>query len=120
PSVEVSFFSTFEPDLSYARYQQDLAHQIATRLLNVRLQRWEQDEDNVVNAANFYSSNVGRETTQAVFSLQLVEGEYQQATQGLFQFVAQLAQQGFSEAEVNGEISRLQGVIERGQDKKNY
>lgn len=120
PSVEVSFFSTFEPDLSFARYQQDLAHQIATRLLNVRLQRWEQDEDNVVNAANFYSSNVGRETTQAVFSLQLVEGEYQQATQGLFQFVAQLAQQGFSEAEVNGEISRLQGVIERGQDKKNY
>lgn len=120
PSVEVSFFSTFEPDLSYARYQQDLAHQIATRLINVRLQRWEQDEDNVVNAANFYSSNVGRETTQAVFSLQLVEGEYQQATQGLFQFVAQLAQQGFSEAEVNGEISRLQGVIERGQDKKNY
>jgi zinc protease len=120
PSVEVSFFSTFEPDLSYARYQQDLAHQIATRLLNVRLQRWEQDEDNVVNAANFYSSNVGRETTQAVFSLQLVEGEYQQATQGLFQFVAQLAQQGFSEAEVNGEITRLQGVIERGQDKKNY
>lgn len=120
PSVEVSFFSTFEPDLSYARYQQDLAHQIATRLLNVRLQRWEQDEDNVVNAANFYSSNVGRETTQAVFSLQLVEGEYQQATQGLFQFVSQLAQQGFSEAEVNGEISRLQGVIERGQDKKNY
>lgn len=120
PSVEVSFFSTFEPDLSFARYQQDLAHQIATRLLNVRLQRWEQDEDNVVNAANFYSSNVGRETTQAVFSLQLVEGEYQQATQGLFQFVAQLAQQGFSEAEVNGEISRLQGVIKRGQDKKNY
>ncbi|WP_439146055.1 insulinase family protein [Vibrio sp.] len=120
PSVEVSFFSTFEPDLSYARYQQDLAHQIATRLINVRLQRWEQDEDNVVNAANFYSSNVGRETTQAVFSLQLVEGEYQQATQGLFQFVAQLAQQGFSEAEVNGEISRLQGVIERGQDNKNY
>lgn len=120
PSVEVSFFSAFEPDLSYARYQQDLAHQIATRLLNVRLQRWEQDEDNVVNAANFYSSNVGRETTQAVFSLQLVEGEYQQATQGLFQFVAQLAQHGFSEAEVNGEISRLQGVIERGQDKKNY
>ncbi|MDK9763498.1 insulinase family protein [Vibrio sp. D420a] len=120
PSVEVSFFSTFEPDLSYARYQQDLAHQIATRLLNVRLQRWEQDEDNVVNAANFYSSNVGRETTQAVFSLQLVEGEYQQATQGLFQFVSQLAQQGFSEAEVNGEISRLQGVIKRGQDKKNY
>ncbi|MFM2598014.1 insulinase family protein [Vibrio fortis] len=120
PSVEVSFFSTFEPDLSFARYQQDLAHQIATRLLNVRLQRWEQDEDNVVNAANFYSSNVGRETTQAVFSLQLVEGECQQATQGLFQFVAQLAQQGFSEAEVNGEISRLQGVIERGQDKKNY
>ena len=120
PSVEVSFFSTFEPDLSYARYQQDLAHQIATRLLNVRLQRWEQDEDNVVNAANFYSSNVGRETTQAVFSLQLVEGEYQEATEGLFQFVAQLAQYGFSEAEVNGEISRLQGVIERGQDKKNY
>ncbi|MGR5556207.1 insulinase family protein [Vibrio fortis] len=120
PSVEVSFFSTFEPDLSFARYEQDLAHQIATRLLNVRLQRWEQDEDNVVNAANFYSSNVGRETTQAVFSLQLVEGEYQQATQGLFQFVAQLAQQGFSEAEVNGEISRLQGVIERGQGKKNY
>lgn len=120
PSVEVSFFSTFEPDLSFARYEQDLAHQIATRLLNVRLQRWEQDEDNVVNAANFYSSNVGRETTQAVFSLQLVEGEYQEATQGLFQFVAQLAQQGFSEAEVNGEISRLQGVIERGQDKKNY
>jgi len=120
PSVEVSFFSTFEPDLSFARYEQDLAHQIATRLLNVRLQRWEQDEDNVVNAANFYSSNVGRETTQAVFSLQLVEGEYQEATEGLFQFVAQLAQYGFSEAEVNGEISRLQGVIERGQDKKNY
>ncbi|WP_215403079.1 M16 family metallopeptidase [Vibrio gigantis] len=120
PSVEVSFFSTFETDLSYARYQQDLAHQIATRLLNVRLQRWEQDEDNVVNAANFYSSNVGRETTQAVFSLQLVEGEYQQATEGLFQFVAQLAQHGFSEAEVNGEVSRLQGVIDRGQDKKNY
>ena len=120
PSVEVSFFSTFEPDLSFARYQQDLAHQIATRLLNVRLQRWEQDEDNVVNAANFYSSNVGRETTQAVFSLQLVEGEYQEATEGLFQFVAQLAQYGFSEAEVNGEISRLQGVIKRGQDKKNY
>ena len=120
PSVEVSFFSTFEPDLSFARYEQDLAHQIATRLLNVRLQRWEQDEDNVVNAANFYSSNVGRETTQAVFSLQLVEGEYQEATEGLFQFVAQLAQYGFSEAEVNGEISRLQGVIKRGQDKKNY
>ena len=120
PSVEVSFFSTFEPDLSFARYEQDLVHQIATRLLNVRLQRWEQDEDNVVNAANFYSSNVGRETTQAVFSLQLVEGEYQEATEGLFQFVAQLAQYGFSEAEVNGEISRLQGVIKRGQDKKNY
>lgn len=120
PSVEVSFFSTFEPDLSYARYQQDLAHQIATRLLNVRLQRWEQDEDNVVNAANFYSSNVGRETSQAVFSLQLVEGQYKQATQGLFRFVSQLTQYGFSEEEVNGEISRLKDVIDRSQDKKNY
>lgn len=120
PFVEVSFFSEFKPDLSYARYQDDLAHQIATRLLNVRLQRWEQDEDNVVNAANFYSSNVGRETTQAVFSLQLVDGEYEQATQGLFKFVSQLAQHGFSEQEINGEISRLKGVIERGKGKKDY
>lgn len=120
PSVEVSFFSTFQPDLSYARYQEDLAHQIATRLLNVRLQRWEQDEGNVVNAANFYSSNVGRETSQAVFSLQLVEGQYEQATQALFQFVTQLTQHGFSEQEVHGEIRRLKGVIDRNQDKKNY
>ena len=54
------------------RYQQDLAKQIATRLMNVRLQRWEQQESNVVSSANFYSSNVGRETTQAVYSLQQI------------------------------------------------
>lgn len=120
PSVELSFFSDFEPENTVARYRQDLVSQIATRLLNVRLQRWEQNDDHSISSANFYSSNLGRETSQSVFSLQLSQPDYQDATQQLFDFIAQAQQHGFSDAEVKGEIKRLQRLVESSKDDKQY
>jgi len=120
PAVELSFFSDFQPENSPQRYKQDLAAQVATRLLNVRLQSWEQHADHGVNSATFYSSNLGRNTTQAVFSLQLGKADYDQASQAIFRFLAQLNQHGFSQAEVNAEIARLQSLNERNRDKPTY
>lgn len=120
PAVELSFLSHYQSEYSLNRYRQDLAKQIATRLMNVRLQRWEQQESNVVSSANFYSSNVGRETTQAVYSLQLIDDNYQQATQAIMAFIAQIDQHGFSEQEVNGEIARLTRINEASQDDVTY
>ncbi|WP_174213417.1 pitrilysin family protein [Aliivibrio sp. EL58] len=120
PSVELSFFSRYQSENSYARYKQDLTKQVATRLLNVRLQRWEQQESTAINSANFYSSNIGRETTQSVFSLQLFDENYAEATQELIAFIAQITQYGFSSAEVNGEISRLHKINESIKEQTTY
>lgn len=120
PAVELSFFSDFQSENSTLRYQQDLAAQVATRLLNVRLQAWEQKANNSVNSATFYSSNLGRNTTQTVFSLQLGQADYDQASKEIFRFLAQLKQHGFSQAEVEGEITRLKSLNDRNRDKPIY
>ncbi|NAW68057.1 insulinase family protein [Vibrio sp. V27_P1S3P104] len=120
PSVELSFFSDYLPQHTLARYEQDLATQIATRLLNIRLQDWEQQETHAVSSASFYASNIGRETHQAVFSLQLVQDHYQQATEGLMAFLAQVQQHGFTLDEFDGEIARLNRINAAAQQKVMY
>lgn len=92
--------------------------QVATRLLNVRLQTWEQNDASPVNSASFYASNLGRETTQSVFSLHLNDGDHERATEALFAFIAQIQQHGFSKQEVDSELARLLKINERAVDRQ--
>lgn len=120
PSIELSFFSAHEVDYTYDRYKNDLALQVAMRLLNVRLQVWEQDKIDIINSANFYSSNVTKSTTQSVFSLQLKDQEYLKAFQNIINFIGQVFQYGFSAEEINGELVRLKALNHSLKNKKNY
>ncbi len=120
PAIELSFFRPFEPEYSLDRYRTSLADQITQRLINVRLQSWENHEHHAVNSASYYSSNSGRETTQSVFSLHLGDQSFDHATQSLFAFLAEIKQNGFSEREIRGEIKRLQTLIEKNRDSHTY
>ncbi|WP_220459031.1 hypothetical protein, partial [Morganella morganii] len=58
----------YQEDYSLARYKDDLVNQIMTRLINIRLQHLEKENDEFISTANYYSSATGRETIQSVFS----------------------------------------------------
>ncbi|WFQ80775.1 insulinase family protein [Xenorhabdus sp. SF857] len=120
PAVEVSFFNNYQEDNGIERYRQDFANQIATRLLNIRLQRFEKENEHAINTANYFSSNIGRQTTQSVFSLQLSHDDFDQATLALFNFLAEIKQNGFSQAEFDEEVKRLAQLNEKNSKKATY
>ncbi|TCP95736.1 zinc protease [Cricetibacter osteomyelitidis] len=113
PSIELSFFDETNNADTVAAYAQELRQQIVLRLINVRLQEWENQQSAVVNSANFYHSHLGKETLQGVFSIQLMDRQYKQGINKLFEFIAQIQQQGFTDAELKDEITRLQRLNEK-------
>lgn len=120
PAVEISFFSPYQEDYSLARYKDDLVNQIMTRLINIRLQYLEKENDEFISTANYYSSATGRETIQSVFSLQLSDEKYDEATLSIFNFLATVEQQGFTQAELDEELERLTRLNEKQKDKTIY
>lgn len=112
PSVEFSFLQDSRNQNNVAQYRQNLWQQIVVRLLNLRLQQWEKQlqskESAVIKSANFYHEHLGKQTLQSTFSLQLSQTDYQQAIQQLFDFMAEIKQNGFSQAELDAERQRLQ------------
>ncbi|UAX43057.1 M16 family metallopeptidase [Pasteurella canis] len=113
PTIELSFFETFKEKNTLASYKQDLIQQILIRLTNLRLQTWEQVENQNIESANFYRAHLGKETLQNIFLLQLFDTDYQKVTQSLFSFIAEIKQHGFSEQEFQQEISRLVKLNEK-------
>lgn len=120
PAVEISFFSPYQEDYSLARYKDDLVNQIMTWLINIRLQHLEKENDEFISTANYYSSATGRETIQSVFSLQLSDEKYDEATLSIFNFLATVEQQGFTQAELDEELKRLTRLNEKQKDKTIY
>lgn len=91
-----------------------------TRLINIRLQHLEKENDEFISTANYYSSATGRETIQSVFSLQLSDEKYDEATLSIFNFLATVEQQGFTQAELDEELKRLTRLNEKQKDKTIY
>lgn len=106
-SLELSFFSDAVNKETEADYRKDLLQQIVQRLINLRLQQWENQQSAVINSANFYHSYLGKQTLQTIFSLQLNSPKYDKALDVLFHFISELKQQGFSQAELKAELERL-------------
>ncbi|OOS01779.1 peptidase M16 [Canicola haemoglobinophilus] len=111
PSLELSFLKPAETVNTVAQYRENLWQQIVIRLLNLRLQQWEkylqQSSSAVIKSANFYHEHLGKQTLQSTFSLQLENTDYQKATEQLFNFIAEIAQNGFTQAELDEERQRL-------------
>lgn len=114
PVIELSFFKQFNStEQTLDSYKNDLLQQILIRLINLRLQTWEKTGSQVTDSANFYQTYLGKETTQHVFSLQLLNTNYSKAINELFTFIAKIKQQGFSEQEFQQEIERLTKLNEK-------
>ncbi|MDY0652918.1 insulinase family protein [Pasteurella multocida] len=118
PTLELSFFEKFTEQNTLAAYKQDLIQQILIRLINLRLQDWEQVKQQKVESANFYRTHLGKETLQNIFLLQLFDTDYQKATQSLFQFIAEIQQHGFSAQEFQQEKARLVQLNEKQRSLK--
>jgi len=112
PSIELSLFTEFAAQNTRAEYRAELIRQILIRLVNVRLQQWE-NRQSAVSSANFYQRHPGKYNIQHLFSVQLSDTRYQDSITALFGFIADLKQQGFSEQELQDEIARLQKRNER-------
>ncbi|WP_244157009.1 M16 family metallopeptidase [Rodentibacter ratti] len=116
PALELSFFEEDKQQETLADYKQDLIQQIVTRLVNLRLQKWEENQGEWLDSANFYRSHLGKETLQTVFSLQLFDTNYVKNITVLFSFIAEIKQYGFTDDELNGEIARLRQLNEKQQN----
>ncbi|MGY0217023.1 M16 family metallopeptidase [Endozoicomonadaceae bacterium StTr2] len=119
PALELGFSQPFDLSISVARSRSDLAQQVMTRLLNLRLQEWTEQQPAIASAALFTTS-LGRETSQSLFSLPLHSPDFSHTTQALFAVLAQVNQHGFTEKEVHGELRRLQSVLERNRTKPEF
>lgn len=120
PAIELSFFTNYKEDNSLENYKKDFASQIASRLINVRLQKFEQDYWQLIKTANFYTSNIGKHTTKSTYSLQLNQQNYNQAIMVLFNFLAEIKQNKFGKKEFNEEVNRLHLLNEKNLDKPQY
>ncbi|MFQ1022616.1 M16 family metallopeptidase [Avibacterium paragallinarum] len=108
PVIEFSFFELFDNKINtLSAYRQDLLQQILIRLINLCLQDWEKQENKNIESVNFYRTHLGRETIQNIFSLQLFNTDYKKVIRNLFNFIAEIKQQGFSKQEFEQEIKRL-------------
>ncbi|SSY82183.1 protease3 [Aggregatibacter actinomycetemcomitans] len=116
PALELSFFEEDKQKETVIGYKQDLIQQIVTRLVNLRLQKWEKSQNNWLDSANFYRSHLGKQTLQSVFSLQLIDTNYLKNITALFAFIAEIKQHGFTADELNGEIARLHNLNEKQQN----
>ncbi|MDU8924616.1 insulinase family protein [Pasteurellaceae bacterium LIM206] len=112
-SIDFSLFEPYQESNSPASYKQEMVQTILGGLLNARLQDWEKKQTQLIDSAAFYDSFPGRETRQHLFTLQLAQTDYPQAVRQLFQFLAQIKQQGFSRQEFQQEIARLQALNQR-------
>ncbi len=112
PTIELSFFSHYQPEDCDARYKENLTKRIATLLLNQRLQELRKIESSSINSVNFDITLAGKETIQSIFTLQLLKDNYDEATKDLITFLAQLKQQGFNSKEVSNKIAQLKDVNE--------
>lgn len=114
PGLDLSFFKPAENINTVAQYRENLWQQIVVRLLNLRLQQWEtylqQSSSAVVKSANFYHDYLGKQTLQSTFSLQLENEDYRKATEQLFNFIAEIAQNGFTQTELDDELQRLRKI----------
>lgn len=117
-SIDFSLFEPFQETNTEAGYKQDLIRAVMGGLLNTRLQEWEKQHPKLIDSAAFYDSLLGRETQQHLFTLQLNDADYQQGIKLLFQFMAEVKQHGFSQAEFKQEIERLQALNQRKLDLK--
>lgn len=113
PALELSFFEEDKQQETVTDYKQDLIQQIVTRLVNLRLQKWEEHQGDWLDSANFYRSHLGKETLQTVFSLQLFNTHYLKNITALFTFLAEIRQHGFTQEELNAEITRLHRLNEK-------
>ncbi|SGZ10791.1 Zinc protease [Moritella viscosa] len=112
-TLELSFFDKFEQDNSIKEFHQNLATNIAVKLLNIRFQKWEIEQAKLIDNATYFSTTVGRETTQHLFSLQLAEPEFELAATALFNMLAQIKQQGFLDDEFAAEKSHFKLKLSR-------
>lgn len=118
PALELSFFAEDNAQETVADYKQDLIQQIVTRLINLRLQKWEESQNEWLDSANFYHAHLGKQTLQSVFSLQLFDTNYLKNTTALFSLIAEIKQHGFTEDELNQEIARLKKLNAKQQHIK--
>lgn len=112
-TLELSFFNYIEPDNSVQKFNQHVATNIATKLLNIRFQKWEEAQSELIDSATYFSTTVGRETKQSLFSLQLAEPEFEKSSIALFNMLAQIKQQGFLAEELVAEKSRFKLQLDR-------
>lgn len=111
-SVELSFLTDYAQQNTVDEYKAEFVRQILIRLLNLRLQQWE-NRKSAVGSANFYQTHIGKYSLQSMFSVQLTEGHYWDAINALFGFIADIKQNGFSERELHDEIVRLQKLNQK-------
>ncbi|MDY4280743.1 MAG: insulinase family protein [[Pasteurella] mairii] len=106
PTIELSFAEEFHNQDNLLQYRQQFSRQVVIRLLNLRLQQWEKQQS-TVETASFSHHYLGKETSQFIFSIPLREEKYQSVLLALFDFLAELQQQGFSQQEFEQEIAYL-------------
>jgi len=112
-TLELSFFTYFEQDNSVQNFNDNVATSIATKLLNIRFQKWEKEQAELIDTATYFSTTVGRETKQSLFSLQLAKPEFETSAVALFNMLAQIKQQGFLISELDAEKSRFKLQLAR-------
>ncbi|MDP8050914.1 insulinase family protein [Pasteurella atlantica] len=116
-SIEFGLFKELRNQDTVAEYKQELLQQIAIRLTNLRLQKWEKTNKNQIESANLYQNYLGRETLEWVFNLQLknnkiAKNDYLTTASILFNFIAEINQNGFEQAEFDSEVKRIKKLNE--------
>ncbi|ELR66229.1 Putative zinc protease [Photobacterium marinum] len=112
-SFEFSFLKPYQEDNSFSAYKQSFIKNIATKLVNIRFQEWQEKQTGLINSATYFSTSLGRETSQDLFSLQLSEPKFEQAAEQLFAVLAQIKQHGFLASEFEGERERIDAILTR-------
>ena len=102
PAVEVSWIASLPRDFTQAGYKKDLLDEMVIRLVNSRLQTWqERQKGSALESASIFKTNLGRETVQYLFLMPLTEPDYLNQVKALFDFLAQTKQHGFTKEEVD-------------------
>lgn len=112
PTIELSFLRDIHSTETVAEYKKEFIQQMIIRLINLRLQQWEKQQQSI-SSGNFYQTYLGKFSLQNMFSLQLTDTNYQEVINQLFEFIAQIHKFGFTEQEFQEEIQRLTELNEK-------
>ncbi len=116
-AMEMSWLKRYTSERTEREYRQDLIESLVIGLVNQRLADWEKRQGKAAVESNtFYRTVIGRDLRQYLFLAQLNNTDYKTTLKNLFTFVAQLRQQGFTDAELKRAVNQARQRMERNRD----